>query len=246
MNRIACFASLALVVGSSMCQADDKPETRTISVSGRGKISAPPNVADIQLGVVTQAETARAALSANSEKMAALQATLKERGVASKDVQTTNISVNPRYSQPPPHNPNQPVREFTPRIVGYDVNNTVSVTARDLAKLGELLDAVVTAGANQMHGISFRIDAPEALLDTARKNAMGDAKKKADLLAGEAGVVVGSPLSIVDESSPRPPQPMPMMGRMVKFAAADSVPIAAGEEELTVTVHVVYELKLAK
>ena len=247
MSRMIHLISVALMVLTPMAQADDKPEIRTISVSGRGKVSAPPNVADIQIGVVTQGETAKAALSANNERMAALQAILKERGIAAKDIQTTNFSVNPRYSQPPPHNPNQPAREFTPRIIGYDVANTVSITSRDIPKLGDVLDAVVTAGANQMHGISFRIDEPDALLDVARKKAMADAKKKADLMAGEAGVVVGPPIMITDESAPRP-QPMPMMMArgMARGAAADSVPIAAGEQELSVTVHVVYELKLPK
>ena len=93
------------------------------------------------------------------------------------------------------------------------MTNTVSVTAHDLAKLGELLDAVVTAGANQMHGISFRIDAPDSLLDEARKRAMADARHKADLMAGEAGVVVGPPISIADAVDTSPPPPRPMMGR---------------------------------
>jgi uncharacterized protein YggE len=245
MNRRAYLIPLLLLAASTMTRADDKPETKTISVSGRGKISAAPNVADINIGVVTQAETARDALSGNNEKMAALHKALKERGVAAKDIQTTNINVSPRYNQPAPPAPGQPPREFTPRIVGYDVTNTVSVTARDLDKLGELLDAVVTAGANQMHGIGFRIDAPDSLLDEARKRAMADARRKADLMAGEAGVVVGPPISITDSGDISPPPPRPMMGRMATFAKAD-VPVAAGEEELSVTVHVVYELKAAK
>ena len=122
------------------------------------------------------------------------------------------------------------------------------MTARDLTKLGELLDAVVTAGANQMFGISFRIDEPDALLDAARKKAMADARKKAELMAGEAGVVVGFPITIRDEPAPYVPQLHPMMGRamMAMAAAAPSVPMAAGEQELSVTVHVVYELKMPK
>lgn len=244
-RRVYSTPLLFLLMATPMTFAEDKPETKTISVSGRGKIAAAPDVAEINIGVVTQGETAREALSANSEKMAELHKTLKEHGIAAKDVQTTNINVSPRYSQPQPQRPGQPPREFTPRIVGYDVTNTVSVTAREISKLGEVLDAVVTAGANQMHGISFRIDAPDALLDDARKKAMGDAKKKADLLAGEAGVVVGSPISIVDEGGFQPPPPRPMMARMM-MPKSDSVPIAAGEQELSVTVHVIYELKLPK
>jgi uncharacterized protein YggE len=245
MRRIMALAPLLLLTAvPTMTRADDKPETKTISVTGQGKIAAVPNVADINLGVVTQAETAREALSANTERMAALQKVLKDRGVASKDIQTTNINVSPRYSQPPQPLPGQVLEPFTPKIIGYDVTNTVTITARDLNRFGELLDAVVSAGANQMHGISFRVDTPDSLLDEARKRAMADARHKADLLAGEAGVIVGPPISIVDsgDSSPPPPRPM-MMGRMMAVAAAP-VPVAAGEQELNVTVHVVYELKI--
>jgi uncharacterized protein YggE len=243
MRRIVALAPLLLLTAvPHMTRADDKPETKTISVTGQGKIAAVPNVADINLGVVTQGETAREALSANSEKMAALQTILKERGVASKDIQTTNLNVSPRYSQPPQPLPGRPQEPFTPRIVGYDVTNTVTVTARDLGKFGDLLDAVVTAGANQMHGISFRVDTPDSLLDEARKRAMADARRKADLMAGEAGVVVGPPISITDTGDSSPPPPRPMMGRAMGLAMA--VPVAAGEQELSVTVHVVYELKI--
>ncbi len=249
MMRFAILAMIPVLLSTLTAFGDDpRPLEKTISVSGHGKVSVPPNVADISVGVVSQAKTAREALSANSEKMEALQQVLKERGVAAKDVQTTNINVSPRYSQPPPHNPQNPVHEFVPQIVGYDVANSVSVTARDLAKLGALLDAVVTAGANQMHGISFRVDEPGAILDAARKKAMADAKKKAELMAGEAGVVVGFPISIRDEAASFPqPQFAPMMaGRAMNMMAAPSVPVAAGEQELSVTVHVVYELKVPK
>ena len=249
MMRLSVLSMTSLVLSSLAAFGDDpKPLEKTISVSGHGKVSVPPNVAEISVGVVTQAKTARDALSANTEKMALLQKILKERGVASKDVQTTNINVSPRYSQPPPHNPQQPAREFVPQIVGYEVNNTVSVTVRDIAKLGDLLDAVVTAGANQMYGISFRVDEPGPLLDSARKKAMADARKKAELMAGEAGVVVGFPISIRDEPAPFMPQySAPMMARAMEGAAPSApAPIAAGEQELSVTVHVVYELKVPK
>lgn len=230
-----------------------RPEANTISVSGTGRVSAAPDVAEINLGVVNQGKTAREALSANNEAMAALHATLKERGVAAKDIQTTQINIQPQYSQPrPPGAPSVPSNlprpveanePFVPKIIGYQVSNTVQVTARDLAKLGTLLDAVVQAGANQMHGISFRIDKPESILEQARKTAMADARRKAELLAGEAGVVLGPPIRI-QESEGRTPSPQPR-ARTMAFAAS-AVPVAAGEQELSVTVDVVYRLRLPK
>jgi uncharacterized protein len=234
----ACVAALGF--GDPAAQADDKDEPPTISVSGTGKLAAAPDVADISMGVVTQAATAREALAANSESMAALIDTLKKHGVAAKDVQTTQIQIAPQYSQPRPAAPGVAGSEFIPRVVGYRVVNEVEVTARDISKLGVVLDAVVQAGANQMHGISFRVNEPEKLLDEARKRAMADAKRKAELFAGEAGVVLGPPRSIQESGSAAPP-PRMMFARGAAMAPA-SVPIAGGEQELSVSVQVVYEI----
>ena len=120
-------------------------ESRTISVSGTGKVSARPDVAEIQLGVVTEAPTAAVALQGNNEAMDRLATTLKERGIAEKDIQTVQIQVMPRYTQPQPRRPvpGEEAGEFIPRIFGYRVENSVRITARQIDKLGPLLDAVV-------------------------------------------------------------------------------------------------------
>jgi uncharacterized protein YggE len=198
---------------------------------------------------VTQAKTAREALSMNSESMAALLGVLKERGVAAKDIETTQINVSPQYSQPPRNQGGQPPEGFVPRIVAYTVTNMVSVTSRDLTKLGEVLDAVVSAGANQIHGITFRIEDSSKLMEVARKQAMRDAKGKAESMAGEAGVVVGPPISISEAAGYAVPRPQ-MFARggmmMDAMAAAPAMPVSAGEQEITVNVNVVYRLVLPK
>lgn len=235
----------SLLLSSRPSRADEaREEPPTISVSGTGKVSAVPDVADITVGVRTQAETAQKALAANSEAMNTLHATLKERGVAAKDIQTTQIQVSPQYSQPIMRGPGAQT-EFVPRVIGYRVDNHVQITARKVDKLGTLLDALVQAGANQVYGISFRVDQGEKLLGEARKRAVADAKRKADTLAGEAGVVVGLPLKIQEDAAPIHP-PYPMRAMMMEGAAAAPTPIAAGEQELSVNVHVVYRLKEAK
>jgi uncharacterized protein YggE len=241
MRRVT-FLGILLVSALGVPTMADDDDRSTISVTGTGRVSAAPDVAEINLGVVTQAQTARDALRANNEAMARLIGLLKERGVAAKDIQTTNINVHPQYSQPPQPVPGRGQGEgFAPKIVGYNVNNTVQVTARNLEKLGELLDAVVQAGANQMNGISFRIDKPDQLLDQARKSAVADARRKAQMIADEAGVVLGRPVSITESGGGPPPQPM-FRGRMM-MAAAEAVPVAGGEQELSLSVSVVYELK---
>lgn len=251
-HRIGLAVWLTALMAGGLVLAQDKSsevtvtlnDARTISVTGTGRVSAAPDVADINLGVVTRARTAREALSANNTAMEALLETVKQRGVAAKDVQTTSLNINPQYSQRPIQ-PGQVVgaEGFRPEIYAYEVTNTVMVTVRDLNKVGELLDAVVSAGANRMNGISFRIEESEKLLDQCRKQAVADARRKAEMLAGEAGVVLGAPLTISEQGAyPPPPRPMMMM-RGAMAAMADSVPVASGEQELTLTVNVTYELK---
>jgi uncharacterized protein YggE len=244
LTLIRPFVALATLLSPliAMAQNDDHPLRRSISVTGTGKVSAAPDVADISIGVVTQASTAQDALAANTEAMTKVHSVLKERGVAAKNIQTTSISVQPRYSQPPQPRPGQAVQEFVPRIVGYDVVNAVQITARDINNLGAILDAVVQTGANRIDGISFRISEPAKLLSVARKSAMADAKARADLLAGEAGVVVGLPISISEAAGFVPPQPMYRGRAMAMEAMAAPVPVAGGEQELSVNVSVVYEL----
>ncbi|RUL87087.1 SIMPL domain-containing protein [Tautonia sociabilis] len=227
---------------ASVAQEDGMSDRSTVSVSGEGRISAAPDVADISVGVVTEAETARDALSSNNRAMASLTEQLKQKGVAAKDIQTTNINLSPKYSQPSPRPPGQPgfQESFTPRIVGYSVVNSVRVTVRDLRKLGELLDAVVTAGANQMNGISFRVERSETLLDEARKRAVAEARRKAEQLCGELGVVLGAPVQVVEGGGFIPP-PQPMMARAMM--AAEAVPVSPGEQELSVSVQVVFEIR---
>ncbi|QDV35030.1 SIMPL domain-containing protein [Tautonia plasticadhaerens] len=237
------FALLGMTLAAS-AQEDGMSDRRTLSVSGQGKISAAPDVADINVGVVAEAQTAREALSQGNQAMASLTEQLKGRGVAAKDVQTTNVNLSPRYAQPPRPQPGQAQQGqegFTPRIIGYSVTNSVRVTVRDLAKLGELLDAVVTAGANQMNGIGFRVEQSEKLLDEARKRAVADARRKAEQLCGELGMVLGAPIQVTENSGFAPPPPQPMMGRAMMMAA-ESVPVSPGEQELTVSVGVLFEM----
>jgi uncharacterized protein YggE len=233
-------------------QAEEEPAprrpTRMISVSGTGKVSAAPDEAVIHIGVVSAAATAKDALASNTEAMTAVQGVLKERGVAEKDIQTVNINIQPRYSQAPQPTPGQVARAYIPKIVGYEVTNTVLITARDLKKLGLILDAVVQSGANQVYGISLRIKESEKLLDVARKQAMADAKSKAELLAGEAGVVVGLPITINESGGYLPLAPVAMYGLSAAPAASAPapVPVAPGEQELSISVAISYELHPAK
>lgn len=209
-----------------------------LSVSAEGRSTRAPDLALFSAGVTSQAATASAAMAANSADMARVVAALKKAGIADKDIQTSNLSLNPVYGQPVVRPDGQMTQE--PRIIGYQASNTVSVKQRDLKQFGKVLDTLVAAGANQINGPSFQLDQPDAALDEARVEAVKKARARADLYARAAGLRVARILSISEGFSP--PPPMPVM--FAKAAAMDAAapPVAPGEVEMGVTVTVQFEL----
>ena len=161
--------------------------------------------------------------------------TLLAKGIAKKDLQTSNFGVYPEYRRP-----QQRREDGGTKITGYRVTNNVSVRVRDLARLGEILDALVSAGSNQVSGVNFGIADSTATSNEARKSAIADARSRADLYAQAMGVKVGKVISI-SEQSVNLPRPM-FQSRMAVSAMADSVPIATGEQDVSATINVVYEL----
>jgi hypothetical protein len=218
--------------------AEEEPTPATLSLAGSGEVAAAPDMAVIASGVVTEAKTARAALSANNAAMAEIVAAMKNAGIAEKDLQTSGFSVEPQYYYPPQQKDG---RREPPRITGYQVSNRLGVKVRDLAKLGELLDLSVSLGANQVSGIAFSVTEEQPLMDTARKQAMGDALRKAKLYAQAAGVTLKRILTISESSGRRPPQPF--LARSMAMEAADSVPVEAGELTLAAEVNVTWEIE---
>jgi hypothetical protein len=215
-----------------MSEAQDRRPDRSVTVSATGSVAADPDMAYVSTGVVSEAETARDALSRNTTTMKKLIDGLKDKGVAAKDIQTTSINVEPRYQQ---------FKDGRPAtIAGYRVVNQVRITARDLTKLGEVLDQAVTLGANQMGGIQFDVSNAETLKDDARKRAMENALRRAKLYAAGAGAEVGAVISISEDVQFVGPRPVPMARSAL---AAEAVPIEAGTQMLEARVHVVWSLK---
>ena len=243
MNRhivTVLAAAVVLIVGAA-CSAPAANSTssnapqRLLTVNGHGEARHAPDMATISAGVRTQAATAQDALRENTTAMNKVFATMKPLGVGDKDMQTSNFSVQPVYQQNPP---DQPQTEPN-KIIGYQVFNQVTVIVRDVSKLGTALDAFVTAGANEMYGVSFGIANTDQLSDEARDAAIKDAARKADLMAKSAGVKLGRLMSI-SESSSAPPVPM----YQARFAKAEaSVPTAAGEQVLGADATLVYEIE---
>ncbi len=211
--------------------ADDHAD-RTITVSGTGEAAAPPDTASISVGVVTEASEAGAAVTENNAKVETLLKAVRDAGIAERDMQTQSFNVSPRYGRPQPGG--------TPRIDGYRAANTVAVRVRDLDALGRILDAMIRAGANQMNGVRFFIDKEEELLDEARRRAVADARRKAEIYTRSAGVKLGKVIAIREGAVA---SPGPLLRTLARASSAESVPVARGEQTLHVTVTVTYGLE---
>jgi len=230
-GALAGFAGISSLVAQ---QSGERLARRVLVVSGEGEVRARPDQAQLSAGVVTEAKMAADALAQNNALMTKVLAALGAQGVKDKDVQTSGFSVSPQY---PPYRPDAPEDR---RITGYQVSNQVTVTVADLAKLGPTLDALVKSGANQLHGVSFSIAKPEPLLDRARREAVKNAQAKARGLAEAAGVALG-PILIIQEGGTAPP--VPEMFKMRAAMAAESVPVAAGEQSVSASVSITYTIQ---
>ncbi|UAK24877.1 SIMPL domain-containing protein [Sphingomonas nostoxanthinifaciens] len=224
---------LAVCAAAPALAADEMPQpiagTR-LDISATADVTRPPDIARIGAGVVTQADSAVVALRDNAARMTATVAALRRAGVAAADIQTSAITLTPRYR----YADNQP-----PTLTGYEASNRVSVRLRGVERVGPTIDALVAAGANQLDGPNFEVEDPKAALDEARTKAIAEARARATLYARATGLSVRRIVRI-DEQSAGGGQPVrPMMLAMRK---ADATPVEAGEQTLSVTVQVTFEL----
>lgn len=244
MRSLFALAPLALAAGlMTPALAQEAAQPGTISIEGVGEISAAPDIAYVSSGVTSNGATAREALDANTADMDKLIATLKEAGIAARDIQTSGFSVSPNYVYSSEVDENG--YSLPPKVDGYIVTNSVDVRVRDLATLGAVLDKSVTVGANTINGVSFAVADTSTLLNEARKTAFADAKAKAELYAGVAELQLDRIISINEAQGYTDPQPFTMRA-MSADAEGKSVPVEAGELTYTVNVSVQWELADAK
>ena len=208
-------------------QADSLPPA--ISVTGDASVSLPPDLAEVEAGVTSDAKTAHDASEANNAAMGKLLLALKSAGIDAKDIRTSRLSLQPQ---------NAPNHAGPPAITGYRASNHVTVRLHDVTKVASTIDMLVGAGANAIGGINFMVSQASKLLDDARTQAVADARRKAEIYAKAAGVTLGAPLSIAEEGTPGP---MPF--RKMAGALAVATPVAQGEETLSVTVSVTWAIK---
>jgi uncharacterized protein YggE len=200
-----------------------------ISVTGEATVSVPPDLAEIDGGVTSEAKTAREASEANNAAMGKVLQALKGAGIEEKDIRTSRLSLQPQSA---------PNRSGPSAIAGYRASNRVTVRVRDVAKVASVIDTLVGAGANEIGGINFVVSQASKLLDEARERAVADARRKAEIYARAAGVTLGAPLSISEEGNSAP-----VPYRRMAAGMAVSAPVAQGEETLQVTVSVSWAIK---
>jgi uncharacterized protein YggE len=200
------------------------PSTTTVTVSGNGTANATPDKASFNFGVTTNAATASAALSKNSDQANAIIDALKSSGVDSSDIQTSQVSLWPQTSN-----------DGT-TITGYQASNTVTVTA-PVAKSGDLVDAAVSHGANNVDGPNLSVSDTSVAYAAAMKKAVADAQTKAQAIAAASGLTLGGIVHISDDGSSTP-GPIPYA--MMDSAVAKAPPIEAGSQQIEASVTVTY------
>jgi uncharacterized protein YggE len=227
-----CFA--VVLAAATLLAAPALAQTTlpaAISVTGEATVSVPPDQAQIDGGVTSDAKTAREASDANNAAMGKVLLALKGAGIDEKDYQTSRLSLQPQYA---------PNRNGPSPVVGYRANNRVTVRLRDVTKVAGIIDVLVGAGANDIGGINFMVSQASKLLDDARTNAIADARRKAEIYAKAAGVTLGEPLSISEEGAAAP---VFRAGKMAVGGMAAAAPVAQGEETLSISVGVSWAIK---
>ena len=240
LGFIVALAILLAIMGSA--SADDSPQAvskdKTVTVTGTGSVYATPDIAKFSTGVVTQSASSSDAMQNNAQLMDKVVKAIKATGIPDKDVRTGQVSLEPQYST------NAQGVQDTSKIIGYKATNTVTVTIRDLSKVGSTIDAATGAGANQVNGVSFELsdELAASTYKQALKKAVADGADKAKTIADAAGTSALT-LKSLSESSTYYPQPVYM-----DFAAAGakaapmavSTPVSPGEQKVQATVTMVY------
>lgn len=240
---LAAVAALAMLVAPATAQQQQQERPAAVeiergtvlNVTASGLALAPPDMATVTLGVVTQGRTAAEATSENAQRMTALLRALRGSGLSERDIQTAYVRVNPRYQY----------REGDePTIVGYDASNSVRARVRDLQRTGRVVDAAVAAGGNTVQGIAFSHQEPEIQLDIARREAIRMARQRAELYADAAGLHVRRIISMTEAGASAPSFNEEIVVTASRVAGYQApTPIASGELETRANVSVSFELR---
>ncbi|HEX4407851.1 MAG TPA: SIMPL domain-containing protein [Xanthobacteraceae bacterium] len=215
--------------GAWAAEPQTEPVARIV-VTGTGSISVSPDYADLNCGATSKAKTAKEATDANTKIVNAIIATLRDAGVEQKDIQTAYFSLQPNYMPPQPNT--------EPKLTGFAVSNRLSIIVRDTAKLGDILDRVIAAGATEVGQIDFGHNDVSKLLDLARTAAVADARRKAELYAQAAGLTLGGVVFVSEDGD----RPVLFAPKALARTASATVPVAIGQDTLNVSVSVGFDV----
>jgi uncharacterized protein len=238
MNKaiVALLFAAASIPSSAIAQQAAITQTiagTRLDLDVTGEVTRVPDVAVISAGVIAKSATASAALQDSADRMSRVLAALKRAGVAERDIQTSNVSLNPEYRYP---------QNAEPQLVGYTASNTLSVRFRDVRSSGKILDALVGVGANQINGPNLVVDNPQAALDEARAQAVAKGRARADLYARSLGMRVARVVSVAEQGGNGVIAPMaPQV--FAAPAARASTQIESGEQKLQVNLSMIFELQ---
>ena len=226
MLRSAAIVLLVSMAGSASAQGPWHPPVSQVVTSADATVQIKPDRASISVGVQTRAATAAEAAAQNARKQQAIVDAIRGRGVPGDDIATANYSVSPEFRY----------REGeTPLVTGFVVSNDVIVSVRSISRTGEIIDAALAAGANQINSLNFTVASPDSARRVALANAVVRARADAEAMARAAGGSLGQLLELTSTEQSIPvPRPVMTMNRA---AAADaSTPIEPGQQEVRASV----------
>src|SRR5262245_42782434 len=236
MKSFRFFPFVALVAAPLFAQQQAPAPLRdTVTVTGTGRVRVQPDRFSFTVGVQTQAQSVELAVNENNRRVAAVSDALKKAGAKPEEIQTSGFSIYPQqdYSQ-----------GQMPRLIGYQVSNSITVTRKEIGEAGRLLQAAIAAGVNISSGLSFSVSDPTKGRDQGLRAAFEDARGKATLLAAAAGRTLGPAMSISEGTEPNVvPRPVAAARVMAMKAEVSEVPVESGTNELTFTISVVFALR---
>lgn len=248
-KRLTIALALALLALPLMAQPQpprpgggeqDMDVIPVLTVSGSGEARVAPDLATVRLGVIAQAATARAAQEQVSRTAGAVLDAIRKLGIKDEDIQTSGLSLSPLYSQ---GRPGSEEESRAPRITGYQANNSVTIRVEDLTKVGPVIDAGLSAGANTLDGVDFGLRNDEAARAQALADAAGKARAKAQTLAKALGLTLGNVLEVAEGGVSITPQPYPRFNRaMAELSVAADTPVSAGQVGVQASVTIRYRI----
>lgn len=208
--------------------------TNTVTFSGRGEVLAKPDVALVDLSIVTEGSTSKIAQDENSKKSKAVTDFLKDQDIDEKDIKTTGYNIYPQYRYP---------QNGTPTISGYQVNQTLQVKIRDLEKVDDVLAGIVSAGVNQINQLQLTVDDQDKLKEEAREEAIKDAQEKAKVLEDQLDIRLGRIVNFSEGSDGSFPSPVFMRDSAVGGMGGGGPSVPVGQNEISVTVSITYQIR---